>query len=164
MKAQSGIVRLKVAFSIAATILLGFAGFALAQVVSNYEANDPCAVYPHASANIPNATPTQKLIAGAVGKQIYICAIHVQQVAGATPGLTLAYGEVAAATPCGTATPGGTLGVYGSVAAGSTSNIGTGYQTVVGPAPAAAGTPVVDVCSLTNTAAFVSGSVEYVQR
>lgn len=127
------------------------------------QSGDPCAIYPHQSVPIPNATATSKLIAGALNKQIYICAVHVQQVAGSTPGLTLTYGEVVAATPCATATPGATIGVFGSVAAGSNVNIGTGAYSV-GIAPAAASTPVIDVCSLTTSAAFVSGSVEYVQR
>ena len=158
---KSGSTRHGALIAILGALALGYVGWVFAQTATTF---DPCAIYPHASVQIPAATPTQKLIAGVLNKQIYICAVHVQQAAGATPGLTLAYGEVVAATPCATATPGGTLGVYGSVAAGSTSNIGTGEQTVLGPVPAAAGTPVVDVCSLTTTAAFVAGSVEYVQR
>ena len=138
-------------------------GTVVVAFAQSWQSGDPCAVYPHQTVAIPNATPTSKLIAGVLGKQIYICAIHVQQVAGSTPGLTLTYGEVVAATPCATATPGATIGVFGSVAAGSNVNVGNGSYSV-GIAPAAAATPVIDVCSLTTSAAFVSGSVEFVQR
>ncbi len=158
---KSGSVRHWALIAIMCSLALGYIGFVFAQSAVTY---DPCAVYPHTSVNIPVATPTQKLIAGVLNKQIYICGVHVAQFAGATPGLTLSYGEVAAATPCATATPGATLGIYGSGTAGTTNNIASGTGTLVGPVPAAAGTPVVDVCSLANTASVAGGSVDYVQR
>lgn len=163
MKVESGKATHAMMIGLVFAGLLGFMGFVYAQVATNA---DPCAIYPHQTAQIPvpAATGTVKAIAGILGKQIYVCAVHVQQVAGSTPAITLAYGEVAAATPCATATPGGTLGVVGSVAAGSVNNIGSGSSTVFGPIPAAAGTPVVDLCTNSNPANFAGGSIEYVQR
>ncbi len=159
---KPGSVRHWALVAIMSSLALGYIGYVFAQTATTF---DPCAIYPHTSVNIPVATPTQKLIAGVLNKQIYVCAVHVAQFAGATPGLTLSYGEVAAATPCATATPGATLGVYGSGTAGTTNNVTVANgATLAGPVPAAAGTPVVDVCSLANTASVAGGSVDYVQR
>lgn len=160
MKAQEGKARHQAIIAIMMSLALGYVGWVFAQSAVSY---DPCSIYPHQAANIPVATPTQKLIAGVLNKQIYICGVHVAQFAGATPGLTLSYGEVVAATPCATATPGATIGVYGGGTASLTTNVGTGQYSIA-VVPAAAATPVVDVCSLTATAAVGGGSIEYVQR
>lgn len=159
MKTSSGKARHNVIIGLMLLGVVGYIGWVYAQVATQ---SDPCAVYPHQTINLPApaATGTVKAVAGVLNKQIYVCAVHVQQVAGSTPGLTLAYGQVAAATPCATA--GATLGTYGSVAAGSTVNVGG--TTTVAIAPAASGTPVTDLCTNSNPANFVSGSLEYVQR
>lgn len=142
-----------------AAIVLVTVGFAAAQYI---QSEDPCAIYPHQAVNIPIQTATAKLVAGALGKQIYVCRVTVAQFAGATPGVTLSYGEVVAATPCATLTPGGVLLQFGANA--TTNSIGgAGQTTLLGPVPAAASTPVVDLCSLVNTATVTSGVIDYVQ-
>lgn len=153
---QEGSIRSRLLIGLPLIALLMYFGFAMAQSA------DPCAIYPHKSVNVPLGTPTAKLIAGVIGEQIYICSVTVAQTA-ATPGLTLSYGEVAAGTPCATATPGDTLGVFGGIVGGGTVTHGGDY-TLLGPVPAAAGTPVVDVCGLVAAGnGITGGSISYVQ-
>lgn len=165
MKAEKGSIRAQLARLLIVCCVLGYVGFVYAQT-----AMDPCAIYPKQSARIGQGTATQVLISGVAGKQIYICSIEVAQNqattgAGATPALTLSYGVQVASTPCATGSPYagaagiGTLGVYG--ASGQTF-IGGNYM-VAGPVPAAAASPMVDVCGLVGAGnGIISGTVTYV--
>lgn len=157
MRNEKGSIRSRILVFLPALFLLGYVGVTLAQIAA-----DPCAIYPKQSVNIPAGTPTAKLIAGQLNKQIYICSVTVSQISGATPGLTLSYGEAVAGTPCATATPGANLSTYGANA--TTAQFGTGNTTILGPIPAAASTPVVDVCGLIVGGNTINGgSMTYVQ-
>lgn len=159
MNAQNGSVKSNIARLLAAACLMLVLGsLAIAQTM------DPCKIYPKQSAYMPSATGTQKIISGALGKQIYICSIETTQTA-ATPALTLSYGVQVAATPCATGSPYtgaagiGVLGVYGNP---DTQFIG-GSDTIAGPVPAAAASPAIDVCGVSAGAGFVGATVTYVQ-
>lgn len=153
MKGQPGKITQAFQLVVMSVFALATVGLCLAQ--SN-TFQDVCATYQHQSVKFANATPTAKLVTGGTNSTIYVCAIHVAQAAGATPGLTLTNGTTVSGTPC--ATGGGTLGVYGGGTAGYTNNIGNGMTTVL---QVPSGT---DLCALTATAAFPAGSIEYVQR
>ena len=158
---NKGFIHTRLAAALIVLFSIGFVGWAIAQVAPEI-ASDPCSLYPHQSANIPVGTPTAKLVAGVLGKQIYVCAVHLDAPAG-TPGfaanaVTFSYGEVVSATPCATATPGATLGILG------VGDHGGGQTTMLGPVPAAAGTPVVDLCGLVAGGNSIQGgTLEYVQ-
>lgn len=176
MKSLSGKIRHNFLAAIVCTIALGWGSFVFAQALSN--SGDVCATYPHQYAQIAAATPTQGLVPGVVGKQIYVCAVHWDQVVGATPGLTLSFGDPsnngASPTPCATASPNsglvisgntgiGTLAVMGS-GLGIPNHYGTGSYTILGPIAAGTATPAAELCGLVTTTSFGTGTIEYVQR
>ena len=141
---------------------LGIASYVFAQAQTQNA--DPCAIYPHQSAIIAAATPTQKLVTGVAGKQIYVCAVHLVAPAG-TPGfaantITFYDGQAAASTPCATNSPvaGALLGVYGGAG-----DHGSNYTQMV--VPASASTPTFDLCYTVGAGNSVTGGiVEYIQR
>lgn len=146
-------------------VALSWAGYVFAQAGTSWVGNpDPCAANTHLSVPISAATPTQALVTGVTGKAIYVCSVKWEQVVGATPGLTLSYGEAAASTPCATASPNGikVLGNYGSVL-GQTTTIGIGDHTIMS-VPAGTSTPLADLCGLVTTTTFGQGTLEYVQQ
>src|SRR5882762_7605380 len=106
---EKGSIRRRLLAFIPALFVLGYVGVTLAQLAS-----DPCSIYPKQTVKIGTGVPTQALVAGVANKAIYVCQVTVSQYSGATPGLTLSYGEAVAATPCATATPGATLGTVGA--------------------------------------------------
>src|SRR5882672_1193592 len=149
IRSEKGSIRSRLLVFLPVLALIGIVGFALA------ESSDPCAIYPKQSARISGTAPTQSLVAGVLGKQIYVCSVEVAQYAGATPGLTLSYGEAVASTPCATATPGAVLGVIGANA--TTTTYGNGNSTIFGPVPAGSSTPYPDLCGL--GASITGGSI-----
>ena len=135
--------------------LLFVCAVAYAQSVS---LQDVCAgQYQHKSVALPTtaATPTAKLIAGATGTTIYVCALHVTALAaGATPALTFYTGT---GTTCGTGTS--QLGQYGqSGTAGVEKDIGSGSTTLFNSATGS------DLCLTAVPAQTILGTVEYVQK
>lgn len=165
MKSEKGSARRSFAIATILTILMGYGAFVFAENM------DVCNVYPKQSVYIGGATATQKVISGALGKQIYICSIEVAQNqattgAGATPALLLSYGVQFSATPCATGSPyAAGAGIGNLITAGqSGSSVVGGNFTIAGPVPAAAASPAIDVCALvSNGNGIIGATVTYVQ-
>ena len=106
--------------------LLAFGGIARAQSSPNAVAQslDPCSIWPHLHAAIPQGTPTVLEVPGVAGYAIGVCAVRFSEIAVSAAPLILSYGaENATAgvgTPCATASQ---LTLYGAASASGTKQL-----------------------------------------
>jgi hypothetical protein len=153
-------------FAIAA-IFIG--AFIIVGVTAYSQYSDPCTIYPHQTAFIPNGTPTSKLIAGVNGQNIYVCRVSLGNTSGTPVSETFFSGGEANAsgTPCATATTGAPAAVATQgfiVANANTAQLGgDGARTLYRIGTNAAGFPI-DFCGLMSGGTGGFGHVDYVQR
>jgi hypothetical protein len=165
MKASQGFARRKLlAFLPVLALFLYVGGMAIAQMVA-----DPCALYPHRSAQIPQGTPTAALVVGKLGYEIDVCRVSIESHTGASTPVAVTFysgGEAnASATPCATATTGGpgAVATQGAISAANTTMTigGDGGHTLYHISPVSTGFPV-DFCELMAGGTGANGSIDYV--